>query len=188
MYRSDFHKITQMRGELPERYAARIRQAAPPCQLLTDSGTADYGPDLMSSIFIIGLSDSYTKEKLFQLQPKKNKTTVEFDELVRVASEIQQAKENCLEAGSTSMCGVTGGPPKGKPKGELSPCYRCNTMSHSSKGFSLEVRENFARPSKPSVKSVTKLVTLQTSASRVRKSLERRRKCLCCLLRRQRQK
>ena len=72
LYRSDFHKITQNRGELPERYAARIRQAAPPCQLMTDSGTADYGPDLMSSIFIIGLSDSYTKKKLFQLQPKKN--------------------------------------------------------------------------------------------------------------------
>ena len=82
LYRSDFHKNVQNRGELPERYAARIRQAAPPCQLMTDSGTADYGHNLMSSIFIIGLSDSYTKEKLFLLQPKKNKTTVEFDELV----------------------------------------------------------------------------------------------------------
>ena len=145
-----------MRGELPERYAARIRQAAPPCQLMTDSGTADYGPDLMSSIFIIGLSDSYTKEKLFQLQPKKNKTTVEFDELVRAASEIQQAKENCLEAGSTSMCGVSGGPPKGKPKGELSPCHRCNTTSHSSKGFSLEVREKFCKAFKAKCKKCDK--------------------------------
>jgi hypothetical protein len=45
LYRSDLHKISQMRGELPERYAARICQAAPLCQLMTDSGTADYGPD-----------------------------------------------------------------------------------------------------------------------------------------------
>ena len=43
---------------------------------MTDSGTADYAPDLMSSIFIIGLCDPYTKEKLIQLQPKKGKTTV----------------------------------------------------------------------------------------------------------------
>ena len=73
LYRSDLHKITQMRGELPERFAARIRQAAPPCQLLTDSGTADYGPDLMSTIFIIGLSDSYTKEKLFHWRQRRGR-------------------------------------------------------------------------------------------------------------------
>ena len=60
LYRSDFHKLTQNRGELPERFAARIRQSAPPCQFLTDSGTADYGPDLMASVFILGLADSYT--------------------------------------------------------------------------------------------------------------------------------
>ena len=65
LYRSDFHKLTQNRGELPERYVACIRQAALPCQLMTDSGTADYGPDLMSTVFILGLSDSYTREKLF---------------------------------------------------------------------------------------------------------------------------
>ena len=52
LYRSDLHRIVQTLGEAPERYAARIRQAAPPCCLLTDSGTADYSPDLMSSIFI----------------------------------------------------------------------------------------------------------------------------------------
>ena len=145
-----------MRVELPERYAAVIHQAAPPCQLMTDSGTADYGPDLMSSIFIIGLSDSYTKEKRFQLQPKSGKTTVEFDELVRVASEIQQAKENCLEAGSSSICGVSGGQPgkksKWEPKGELSACHRCNTTSHSSKGFSLDVREKFCKAFKAKCK------------------------------------
>ena len=63
---------------------------------MTDSGTADYGPDIMSTVFILGLSDSYTREKLFQLQPKKDKTTVEFGVLVRAESEIQQAKNNCL--------------------------------------------------------------------------------------------
>ena len=92
---------------MPERYAARIRQAAPPCQLMTDSGTADYGPDILSTVFILGLSDSYTREKLFQLQPKKDKTAVEFDVLVRAASKIQQAKDNCLDAGLSSMCGVS---------------------------------------------------------------------------------
>ena len=52
LYRSDFHKLTPNRGQLPERYEAHIRQAAPPCQLMTDSGTADYGPDIMSTVFI----------------------------------------------------------------------------------------------------------------------------------------
>ena len=66
-YRKDLHQIVQGRNEDPERYAARIKQAAPPCCLTTDSGTADYGPDLMSSIFILGLEDSYMKEKLFQI-------------------------------------------------------------------------------------------------------------------------
>ena len=156
LYRSDFHKIVQNRGELPERYAARIRQAAPPCQLMTDSGTADYAPDLMSSIFIIGLCDPYTKEKLFQLQPKKGKTTVEFDELVRAASEIQQAKDNCLEVGSSSVCGVSGGRPGGgKPK-QLAACHRCNTMSHSDKGFTPEVREKFCKAFKAKCKKCDK--------------------------------
>ena len=31
LYRSALHKLTQNRSELPERFAARIRQAAPPC-------------------------------------------------------------------------------------------------------------------------------------------------------------
>ena len=52
----------------------------------------------MSTVFILGLSDSYTRENLFQLQPKEGKTTVEFDVLIRAASEIQQAKDNCLDA------------------------------------------------------------------------------------------
>ena len=82
LYRSDLHKLTQHRSELPERFAARIRQAAPPCQLHSDSGTADYSQDLLSTIFILGLSDGYTKEKLFQLTPAEGKTTVEFNTLI----------------------------------------------------------------------------------------------------------
>ena len=124
---------------------------------MTDSGTADYGPDLMSSIFIIGLSDSYTKEKLFQLQPKKNKTTVEFDELVHAASEIQQAKDNCLEVGSSSVCGVSGGQSGGgkKPK-QLNACHSCNTKTHSDKGFTPEVREKFCKAFKAKCKKCDK--------------------------------
>ena len=58
LYRKDLHQIVQGRSEDPERYAARIRQAAPPCCLKTDSGTDDYSANLMSSIFILGLEDS----------------------------------------------------------------------------------------------------------------------------------
>ena len=65
LYRADLHRIVQNCGEAPERYVARICQAAPLCCLQTDSGNADYLADLMSSIFILGLSDQYTKEKLF---------------------------------------------------------------------------------------------------------------------------
>ena len=145
LYRSDFHKLTQNRGELPERYAARIRQAAPPCQLMTDSGTADYGPDIMSTVFIFGLSKSYTPEKLFQLQPKEDKTTVEFDVLVCAASDIQQAMDNCLDAGSSLMCGVSGQQAGGgkKPK-DPKACYCCNKTTHSDKGFS-QVREKYCK-------------------------------------------
>ena len=78
LYRADLHRIVQNRGEAPERYAARIHQAAPPCCLQTDSATADYSANLLSSIFILGLSDQYTKEKLFQIPAKEGKSTVDF--------------------------------------------------------------------------------------------------------------
>ena len=35
-------------------------------------------------------------------------TTVDFDKLVRAASEIATAKDNCAEASNTSVCGVSG--------------------------------------------------------------------------------
>ena len=90
------------------------------------------------------------------MAPKENKTTVEFNTLVRVASEISQAKENCLEAGSSSMCGVSGGTPK-KPKGGWSAGHSCNTKDHSAKGFSMEVREKHCKAFKSKCKKCDKV-------------------------------
>ena len=107
---------------------------------------------------------------------------MEFDELVRAASEIQQAKDNCLEVGSSSVCGVSGGRPDGgKPK-QLAACHRCNTMSHSDTGFTPEVREKFCKGFKAKCKNVTRLVTLQTCVSRVSRvalRMQRRQRFLC---------
>ena len=125
LYRKDLHQIVQGRAENPERYAARIRQAAPPCCLTTDNKTPDYSADLMSSIFILGLEDSYTREKLFQIRPSEGDSTVRFDVLVKAASEIQQAKDNCLEAGKSSVCGVSGSGDTPKKS-----CMFCNTSNH----------------------------------------------------------
>ena len=52
----------------------------------------------MSSILILGLEDVYKREQLFQLRPDLWKTTVEFEKLVRAASEIATAKDDCAEA------------------------------------------------------------------------------------------
>ena len=145
LYRSDFHKLTQNRGELPERFAARICQSAPPCQFVTDSGTAEYGPDLMSSVFILGLADSYTREKLFQLQPAEGKTTVQFDVLISAASAIQKAKDNCQDAGSASMSKLSGQESGGK---KVNKCWHCNLTTHSDKGFGKEIREKFCKAAK----------------------------------------
>ena len=48
--------------------------------------------------------------------------TVEFDKLIKAASEIAIAKENCTEAVNTSVCGMSGGE---KSKKKL--CGNCNT-------------------------------------------------------------
>ena len=144
LYRKDLHQIVQGRSEDPERYAARIRQAAPPCCLKTDNKTDDYSADLMSSIFILGLEDSYTKEKLFQIRPTAGNSTVEFDVLVKAASEIQQAKDNCLESGNTSVCGVSGSGSSGF-KSKKKSCTNCNTTSHNEQGFSGGVRKKHCK-------------------------------------------
>ena len=100
----------------------------------TDNKTDDYSADLMSSIFILGLEDSYTKEKLFQIRPTAGNSTVDFDVLVKSASEIQQAKDNCLESGNTSVCGVSGSGSSGT-KSEETSCISCNTTSHNEQGL-----------------------------------------------------
>ena len=140
LYRKDLHQIVQGRNEDPERYAARIKQAAPPCCLTTDSGTAKYAPDLVSSIFILGLEDSYTREKLFQMRPQAGKSTVEYDDLVKAASEIATAKENCAEAVNTSVCGMSGG-----EKFKKKQCGNCNTKNHNEAGFSEEARKKHCK-------------------------------------------
>jgi len=92
----------------------------------------------MASVFIMGLSDSYTREKLFQQQPDAGKTTVQFDVLVAAASAIQQAKDNCQDSGSATVYKYTGQEEGGK---KIPKCFHCNKTSHSDKGFTKEVRE-----------------------------------------------
>ena len=153
LYRKDLHQVVQGRNEDPERYAASIKQAAPPCCLTTDSGTADYGPDLMSSIFILGLEDSYTKIKLFQIRPTAGNSTVDFDELVRAASEIAVAKENCLESANTSVCGMSGSSGE-KSKKKL--CGSCNTKTIMKLGFLRKQERSIVKPMMLSVESAGK--------------------------------
>ena len=109
--------------------------------LRAEGGTSDYSADLMSSIFILGLEDSYTKEKLFQLKPTGNNSTVAFDVLVKAASEIQEAKDNCQESGSSSVNQVSGGERSKKEK----ECFNCCTTSHNEQGFSREVRKKLCK-------------------------------------------
>ena len=89
----------------------------------------------MSSIFILWLEDVYTREQLFQLRPEAGKTTADFDKLVRAASEISTAKDNCAEASNTSVCVESG------DKNNAKLCSNCNTSDHNSGGFSEEVRK-----------------------------------------------
>ena len=109
--------------------------------LRADSGTDDYSADLMISIFILGLEDSYRKEKLFQLKPEGDNSTVAFDVLVKAASEIQEAKDNCQDSGSSTVNQVSGGGKSMKVK----DCFNCGTSSHSEQGFSREVREKLCK-------------------------------------------
>ena len=165
LYRSDFHKLTQNREELPERFAARIRQSAPPCQFVTDSETAEYGPDLMSSVFILGLADSYTREKLFQLQPAEGKTTVQFDVLIAAASAIQQAKDNCQDAGSASMSKLSGQESGGK---KVNKFWHCNLTTHSDKVFHKKSERSFAGQRSTSARLVRVWAIFQTVVRRGR--------------------
>ena len=80
---------------------------------------------------------------MFQIRPTAGNSTVEFDVLVKAASEIQQAKYNCLEAGNTSVCGVTGSSSSGvKSK---NPCMCCNTISHNDQGMGMGARKKHCK-------------------------------------------
>ena len=65
--------------------------------------------------------------------------------LVKAASEIQQAKGNCLEAGNTSVCGVTGSGSSGVKSKK--PCISCNTMSHNEQGLTTGARRKHCKAS-----------------------------------------
>ena len=140
LYRKDFHELRQNRGEDPERYAARIKQLAPACTFVSDNNTPRYGPDVMSTQFVLGLDDVYTMEQLYQMKPEPGKTTVSFERLVDAASEIAVAKDNVAEAsGSASMCAMSLGD---KSK---ATCWYCNSNSHNENRFSEEVCRKFCK-------------------------------------------
>ena len=52
----------------------------------------------MSTIFVVGFEDIYTRERLYQIKPETGKSTVRIESLVDVASEIGVAKENAAES------------------------------------------------------------------------------------------
>ena len=96
----------------------------------------------MSTIFVLGLEDTYTKEQLYQLKPVGGKMTVSFERLVDAASEIAVAKYNVAEAsGASSMCAMSGGD---KTKANAT-CGFCNSNSHNANGFTEEVRRKFCK-------------------------------------------
>ena len=94
----------------------------------------------MSTIFILGLEDTYTREQLYQLKPAEGKTTVSFEKLVDAASEISTAKDNVAEASNTSMFAMSGDKNKAN-----AICGFCNTTSHNANKFTEEVRKKFCK-------------------------------------------
>ena len=77
---------------------------------MTNDESPKYGPDIMSTIFVLGLEDTYTKEQLYQLKPVAGKTYVSFERLLDAASEIAVANDNMAEASSSaSTCAMSGG-------------------------------------------------------------------------------
>ena len=96
----------------------------------------------MSTLFILGLEDRYTKEQLYQMKPAVGKTTVSFEKLVDAASEIATAKDNETKAGNTSMCAMSGDKTKAPATGN---CGFCNTTSHNAHGFSDEMRKKYCK-------------------------------------------
>ena len=85
LYRKVLHDLKQSRGEDPEMFVARIKQLAPAGCFTANEGTPNYGSDIMSTIFIIGLEYTYTKD---HLRPVEGKTTDSFERLVDSTSDI----------------------------------------------------------------------------------------------------
>ena len=96
----------------------------------------------MSTIFILGLEDSYTKEQLYQLKPEGGKTTVSFEKLVDAASEISVAKDNVAEASGTLSVRAMSAGDKTKTN---ATCGFCASKSHNENGFTEEVRRKFCK-------------------------------------------
>ena len=140
LYCKDFHELSQSRGEDPKRFSARIKQAAPAGKFTADGGTAHYGADIMSTIFILVFDDNYTRELLYQIKPDEGKTTVSFVKLVAAASEISTAKDNVAEASNTSVCAMSGDRNKA-----AAICGFCNTIAHNANGFTEEVRKKYCK-------------------------------------------
>ena len=140
LYRKDFHKLRQSRGEDPERFSARIKQLAPACKFTYDDNTPKYGADIMSTIFVMGLGDNYTRERLYQMKTDAGKSTVNFGKLVDAASEIAVAKDNAAESGGSVTMNKTSGGDKSKSK-----CGYCNTDFHNSSGFLTEARQKLSK-------------------------------------------
>ena len=63
----------------------------------------------MSTIFVLGLEDNYTQERLYQMKSDAGKSTVNFGKLVEAASEIAVAKENAAESGGAATMKKTSG-------------------------------------------------------------------------------
>ena len=71
--------------------------------------------------------------------------------LIRAACEIQQAKDDCLEAGEASVSGIFGFKPGGG-KSKKGACHRCNKTEHSEQGFFEDVRKKLCRAYKAKCK------------------------------------
>ena len=129
--------MTQSRGQYPEHFPARNKQAAPACRFTADGATPKYGANIMSIIFILGLEDTHTREQLYQLKPEEGKTTIDFETMVNAASEISTAKDNVAEASNTSVCAMSG------DKNMAVIFGFCSTIAHNANGFTEEVGKKF---------------------------------------------
>ena len=119
----------------------------------------------MSTIFILGLEDSYTKEQLYQLKPVGGKTTVSFERLVDAASEIAVAKDNFAEAsGTLSVCAMSAG----DQTKTNATCGFCASKSQNENGYTEDVCRKFCRAFGKHVTSVRKLIIFRQLVSLIR--------------------